>query len=444
MSSSVSSGPPISSKLPESRDPHRGRCSGIGVPVDRIVKPSHAAGHVYALDRWLAGQLWEAIGDPAVHFVLWDGREVPEGNSSPVARVVVHDRPTLLKLVVGADLHFGDAYSAGRIDVEGDLLALLESIFRADSARWKPPGRVRAALATWQRQQQSNTVAGSRSNIHHHYDIGNEFYQLWLDKQMLYTCAYFPSPETTLEEAQVAKMDLICRKLWLRPGETVVEAGCGWGALACHMAGNYGVLVKAYNVSHEQIEYARARARAEGLASRVEFIEDDYRNIAGQFDAFVSIGMLEHVGVEHYQELGGVIHRCLRPDGRGMIHTIGRDFPDRLNRWIERRIFPGANPPSLCEMMEVFEPWRLSVLDVENLRLHYAQTIRHWLARFEAAADRVAAMFDESLVRAWRLYLIGSIAAFTCGTLQLFQVLFARNAMNQIPWTRDRLYDSSA
>ena len=295
-----------------------------------------------------------------------------------------------------------------------------------------------AALAEWRRKPRANTLGGSRSNIHHHYDIGDDFYRLWLDREMVYTCAFFPSPEVSLEEAQTAKMELVCRKLWLKPGETVVEAGCGWGALALYMARHYGVTVKAYNVSREQIRHARERAKAEGLEGRVEFIEDDYRTIRGQFDVFASIGMLEHVGADHYRQLGEVIHRCLRPAGRGILHTIGRDYPGCLNAWIERRIFPGAYAPSLREIMNVLEPRSFSVLDVENLRLHYALTLQHWLDRFEAAAPRVEEMFDEAFVRAWRLYLVGSLAAFRTGSLQLFQVLFARHGSNEIPWTRKR------
>ncbi len=233
-------------------------------------------------------------------------------------------------------------------------------------------------------------------------------------------------------------MELICRKLWLKPGETVVEAGCGWGALALYMARNYGVTVKAYNVSREQIRTARERAKAEGLEARVEFIEDDYRTIRGQFDVFTSIGMLEHVGTNCYHQLGEVIHQCLRPAGRGIVHTIGRDYPGRLNEWIQRRIFPGAYAPSLREIMDVLEPRSFSVLDVENLRLHYALTLQHWCNRFEAAAPRVEEMFDAAFVRAWRLYLVGSVAAFRTGSLQLFQVVFARHGSNEIPWTRKR------
>ena len=280
----------------------------------------------------------------------------------------------------------------------------------------------------------------ARENIHHHYDIGNDFYRLWLDKEMVYSGAYFATPAMTLDEAQRAKLNYVCRKLWLRPGETVVEVGGGWGALALLMARDYGATVKSFNISREQIQYARHRAQAEGLDSRVEFIEDDYRNITGRFDALVSLGMLEHVGARHYDEFGRMMDRCLSPAGRGLIQSIGQDQQDETNPWIERRIFPGTYPPTLRQMTDLFEPSGFSILDVENLRLHYAQTLRHWLRRFEASADRVAEMFDHRFVRMWRLYLAGSCAAFTSGNLQLFQVVFARPGVNDIPWNRARLY----
>jgi cyclopropane-fatty-acyl-phospholipid synthase len=247
----------------------------------------------------------------------------------------------------------------------------------------------------------------------------------------------------SLEEAQAAKIDHVCRKLELKPGQTVVEAGCGWGALARHMAKHYGVTVKAYNISHQQLTYARARAQQEGLSDRVEYIEDDYRNIRGQYDAFVSVGMLEHVGLPNYPVLGAVALNVLRENGRGLIHSIGRNRPGTMSAWIERRIFPGAHPPCLSEMMQIFEPHNFSVLDVENLRLHYARTLAHWLERFEANADKVEAMTDSAFVRAWRLYLAGSMASFTAGDLQLFQVTFAHGNCNEVPWTRWRLYNET-
>jgi cyclopropane-fatty-acyl-phospholipid synthase len=285
-----------------------------------------------------------------------------------------------------------------------------------------------------------NTLAGSRDNIHHHYDIGNEFYALWLGETMAYTCAYYPTPDATLDEAQIAKMHHVCRKLRLKPGESVVEAGCGWGVFALHMARHYGVRVRAFNISHEQIAFARERAAREGLARQVEYVEDDYRSITGQYDAFVSIGMLEHVGVRNYETLGRIAQTSMGSCGRGLIHTIGRNRPGYLQPWIEKSIFPGAHPPALSEMAQIFEPWDLSILDVENLRLHYAQTLRQWLTGYEAASERVRAMFDEKFVRMWRLYLAGSVAAFSTGTLQLFQVLFAPRGNNDIAWTRSHLY----
>jgi cyclopropane-fatty-acyl-phospholipid synthase len=232
----------------------------------------------------------------------------------------------------------------------------------------------------------------------------------------------------------------VSRKLRLQPGETVIEAGCGWGSLALHMARHHGVRVRAYNISGAQIAYARERATAEGLDGQVEFIEDDYRNIDGQCDAFVSVGMLEHVGTENYPALGDVIERCLGAHGRGLLHSIGRDQPWPMNAWIERRIFPGAYPPTLRELLAVLEPAGFSVLDVENLRLHYAKTLEHWLARFEARADEIQGRYDASFVRAWRLYLAGSLAAFLTGWLQLFQVVFTRSGENAIPWNRAYLY----
>jgi cyclopropane-fatty-acyl-phospholipid synthase len=374
--------------------------------------------------------------------VLPDGEEVAVSSAPPVARVVIEDRATLWKLALRPMLEFGEAYTARRLDVEGNLVDLLVAVYQMGGSVQTGSflTRYAAYLQYW---LDSNTLSRSKKHIHHHYDIGNDFYQLWLDEELVYTCAYFPTPSTGLEAAQRAKMDLVCRKLWLRPGETVVEAGCGWGAMALHMARYYGVSVRAFNISHEQIAYARRKAEALGLTSRVEFVEDDYRNVSGHCDAFVSVGMLEHVGPNHYHELGQTIDRALSPTGRGLIHSIGQNHGGRaLNPWIRRRIFPGAYPPALREMAALLEPWGFTVCDVENLRLHYAQTLWHWLARFEAAEERVREMFDPAFVRMWRLYLAGSRAAFLAGELQLFQVVFARPQTNEVPWTRAVLYQS--
>jgi cyclopropane-fatty-acyl-phospholipid synthase len=398
----------------------------------------NSKGRVYGIDTWMVRTFLKTIGDPALRVILWDGKEVAGDGSTPAVGILIRDRATLRRLLVNPLLHFGDDYSAGRIEVEGGLVALLETVYRA-MARTPRFNKVSDPAAYRQNQPKLNSLSGSRQNIHHHYDIGNDFYQLWLDAEMLYTCAYFPDQVATLEDAQIAKMDLVCRKLRLQAGQTVVDAGCGWGALARYMARRYGVTVKAFNISHEQIAYARQQARTGSLDGRVEYIEDDYRNISGRYDAFVSVGMLEHVGPDHYQELGRVIDRSLTEQGLGLIHTIGQNRATPMGPWFLKRIFPGSYPPTLRELMAVLEPWGFTVLDVENLRLHYAKTVEHWLERFELHHDRIQGMFDECFVRAWRLYLSGCITNFSIGTLQLFQVVFSRPANNRIPWTRSHL-----
>ncbi len=391
-----------------------------------------------SLEGRLLARLLARLGDPALEFVLWNGERIAPAGCEPLCRVRIPSRGTLLGILADPQVRFPDAYSDGSIQIEGDLVRLLEAIYLAGARAPAPSalGRLIAHL----RRPHLNTLAGSRANIHHHYDIGNPFYSLWLGQTMAYTCAYYPSAEATLDVAQTAKMDHVCRKMRLRPGERVVEAGCGWGTFALHMARHYGVKVRAFNISREQVAYARERAEREGLAGQVEYVQDDYRNISGRYDAFVSVGMLEHVGVANYEGLGAVVARSLGDNGRGLIHSIGRNYPAPLQPWIERRIFPGAGPPSLGQMMRIFEPWDLSILDVENLRLHYAQTLRHWLELFEAASDQVERMFDAKFVRTWRMYLAGSIAGFTTGTLQLFQVLFATRQNNDVPMTRAHLY----
>ena len=390
-----------------------------------------------ALDRFVARKILEARGNPPVAFRLWDGTEVGEGLETAIARLRIADRRTLWRLAAQGDLGFGDAYSEGQLEVEGDLVQLMTTLFSVE----EPDGWLTRMMVRRRRpQSRTHTLRGSRESIHHHYDIGNDFYALWLDAAMVYTCAYFPIPTASIEEAQEAKLEHVCRKIQLRPGERVLEAGCGWGSLALHMARRHGARVTAFNISHEQIAYAREQAERAGLRSQVDFVHDDYRNAGGSYDAFVSVGMLEHVGPENYETLGRVIDRCLHVDGRGLIHSIGRPKSTPMNRWIERRIFPGSYCPTLSEMAAILEPWNFCVLDAENLRLHYAKTLEHWLERFEKNADRVRARFDERFVRTWRLYLAGSIAAFLSGSFQLFQLVFARATTRAIPWTREYLY----
>jgi cyclopropane-fatty-acyl-phospholipid synthase len=376
-----------------------------------------------------------AIGSPPLRLVLWNGASY--GPPDAVGAVRIHDRAALARLLLDVEMQAGELYAAGRLGLEGDLVPLVKVAFGSNMdggllQRMVPRRLLDRVLRT--------DPASARANAQHHYDAGNEFYALWLDERMLYTCAYFPSPTDSLEDAQLAKMDHVCRKVGLQPGERVIEAGCGWGSLALHMARYYGASVRAFNVSREQLAYAREQAEKQGLASRIEFIEDDYRNASGRCDRFVSVGMLEHVGLAHYRDLGRVIERTLERQGTGFVHTIGRARARRLSRWITHRIFPNAYAPSLSEMMQIFEPFDFAVLDVENLRRHYALTLRHWLARYERSLARIEGLVGAEQMRAWRLYLAGSVAAFELGTLQLFQVVFSRSDNARIPWTRVHQY----
>ena len=378
------------------------------------------------LDRRALALIQRGLRPAPIRLVLWDGFAL-EPPGSAVASVVFQTRGSVLRCVWDPQLYFGEAYMSGALEVHGDLLALLEAIYRA----------IPRTRRSWRPWQTANGTRAARENVHHHYDLGNDFYRLWLDRELVYTCAYFPTPEVTLEDAQIAKLDLVCRKLRLSPGEHVIEAGCGWGALALYMARHYGVTVQAFNLSSEQIAYARRRAAEEKLADRVEFVQDDYRAVRGTCDAFVSVGMLEHVGVKHYETLGRIVDRTLSTSGRGLLHFIGRNQRAPLNPWIRKRIFPGGYAPTLREVFErVLEPVGLSVVDVENLRLHYAKTLEHWRHRFNDAAREVEARFDARFMRAWELYLAGSQAAFSAGSMQLFQVVFARGRSNALPWTR--------
>jgi cyclopropane-fatty-acyl-phospholipid synthase len=387
-------------------------------------------------DRWLAAGVQRMIEPAAVRLVLWDGSSSYAGVRPSIGDLLVGDRRTLLGLALNPDLWFGESYMSGRLEVRGPLEPVIEALTANAPLTTSWFQRLKMAYG------RSNSFEHARHNVHHHYDLGNRFYQLWLDRELVYTCAYFADPAMSLEEAQVAKLDLVCRKLRLRPGETVVEAGCGWGALAVHMARHYGVKVKAFNVSREQLTYAKDRAAREGLSDRIDFIDDDYRNVSGDFDAFVSVGMLEHVGRQHYQSLADVLRRCLkREGGRGLLHFIGRDVPRPLNAWITRRIFPGAYPPTLAEVTtSVLAPCGMSVIDVENLRLHYRETLSHWSERFASATDQVRATYGEAFRRAWELYLAGSQAAFATGWMQLFQVVFAPRESPPPSWTRADVY----
>lgn len=335
-------------------------------------------------------------------------------------------------------LSFGDAFSRGELRVVGDLAKLMEEFHRATPSKSALLHRVRKWMRT--ALNRPNSYGRARPSIEAHYNLGNEFFQKWLDPEMMYTCALFATESTSLGDAQLAKMEQAARKLRLRPGQRVVDAGSGWGGFGIYLAKNYGVSVDGYCLASDQVDFANARAKTNGVADRVRFHLSDYREINGSFDRFVSMGMLEHVGKSHHRDLATVINQCLAPGGIGLLHSEGRMRNGEINEWFERRVFPGAYIPSLAEMVGVVDSARCTVFDVENLGPHYALTLERWLANFDRVMDEVRGEYGEEFVRLWRLYLTSGMAAFRAGALHLFQIVFARNGERSLPLTREDLY----
>jgi cyclopropane-fatty-acyl-phospholipid synthase len=378
-----------------------------------------------------------------VEVAYWDGVVKQYGIGKPHHRITFRRAAAARRLLKGVSLGFGEGYMIGEIEVEGDLQELLALPSRLESGT----GGLAffTAVSEWAVSLRNrNTPAGSRRNITRHYDISNDFYKLWLDRNLQYTCSYFTDPGRDLDASQTDKMDYICKKADLQPGQTVIETGCGWGGLAVYAAKKYGVNVRAYNISREQISYGRKLAEEAEVEDRVAFLDADYRSAEGAYDRFISIGMLEHVGKENYRTFVEIIRRTLKHGGRGVVHFIGKITPKRRDAWLDKYIFPGGYMPSLSEVLIPFEKAGLNVRDVENLRLHYARTLDHWARRFESEIDKVREEFDERFIRMWRLYLNSSSVGFKWGGLALYQIVFTNGLDNREELTREYLYSKGS
>jgi len=289
--------------------------------------------------------------------------------------------------------------------------------------------------------QQYNPVSRSHRNVAHHYDLSATLYDLFLDADRQYSCAYFPTPGITIEEAQANKKRHIASKLLLKPGQKVLDIGCGWGGMALYLARECGVEVTGLTLSTEQLKVAQSRAQAAGLADRVTFELCDYRVHQGSYDRIVSVGMFEHVGVPQYPVFFAKVQELLKPDGVALLHSIGRmDGPAGTNPWIRKYIFPGGYSPALSEVLPVTEQLKLWVTDIEVLRLHYAETLKAWRQRFNANRERIRALYDERFCRMWEFYLAGSEMAFRHQGHLVFQMQLAK-AVDAVPMTRDYMID---
>lgn len=394
------------------------------------------------MNRLLHGIVERLVRSGSLRVTGPDGTSGIFGDGSgPSVHVIVHTHHAERAIVFDPMLALPEAYMSGELEViEGDVLELLHIVYRnmgpggVEVAWSKALESFRIAL---RRLQQVNTAARARKNVEYHYDLSREFYRLFLDEDMQYSCAYFARPDMTLEEAQLAKKRHISAKLDLRPGQQVLDIGSGWGGMALHMASSFDVDVLGVTLSGEQHTLATDRAHQMGLQNRVHFEIRDYRDLRERFDRIVSVGMFEHVGVNHYHAFFDRIAALLKPDGVMVLHSIGRSGPPAAtSAFIRKHIFPGGYIPALSEVLPHIERAGLIVTDVEIFRLHYAETLMHWRKRFLANRARVVEIYDERFARMWDFYLAASETAFRWQDLMVFQIQIAlRNDV--LPITRD-------
>jgi len=369
--------------------------------------------------------------------------EAGGGGAGPDVTLQLHDKALLFKLVQDFTLHLGEAYMDGRVTMnQGTLYDLLElfamNYHEAPIMPWDVIADLFSPIERFIQQQ--NSLSLSRKNVAHHYDLSADFFKLFLDSDMQYSCAYFARTENDLARAQLDKKRLIASKLLLKKGMRVLDVGCGFGGLAIYLARTFGVEVTGITLSKEQYRVAAERAREAGLEHLVQFRMKDYREETGSYDRIVSVGMFEHVGLEHYREFFSQIRNLLNDDGVALLHSIGRiDVPGTPDNWVNKYIFPGGYAPALSEVLPVVEKAGLWTTDIELLRLHYAKTLASWRANFDQQRESVKKMYDERFCRMWEFFLVGAEMDFRYGRMAVFQMQLAKS-LHTVPLTRDYMF----
>lgn len=373
----------------------------------------------------------------AVTVTYPDGSRHTYGTGKPYFHLKFRTNAALRALLRNTTLGFGESYANGDIEVDGDL----ENIGRlvSENARALKP----LSLNRFTHTRVRNRRQKQRRFIAHHYDLGNDFYKLWLDRSMTYSCAYFRSETDTLEQAQQQKIDHILTKLQLQPGMSLLDIGSGWGELLITAAKRYGVTGHGVTLSSEQYKHSVKAAKEAGVADLLTFELINYQDLTdrgAQFDRIVSVGMFEHVGRGNQQDYYRAVARMLKPGSISVLHTITNQVETAADPWIDKYIFPGGYIPAVREVVHDLPSHDLHLIDYENLRIHYALTLEEWLRRFESHQKKVTLMYDERFYRMWRLYLASSAAGFRYGDLSLSQFVFTKGLNNELPLTREFMY----
>lgn len=371
----------------------------------------------------------------------WDGIEEKYGQGEPEFKIIFHDKIPESKLFKDISLAFGEAYMDGIIDFEGDLQQIIEIAYQGGSSLLEK--KAFKEMKGFFRFRKGISLKQQEKDIQHHYDLGNDFYALWLDETMSYSCAYFTSPEDSLHQAQLNKIDYTLKKLQLHSGERLLDIGSGWGWLIIRAAQQYGVKAVGITLSREQYRKTKERIEELGLTGQVDVRLMDYRDLAKsgeKFDKVVSVGMVEHVGHANLPKYFAAVHKLLVPQGLSLLHSITGLIEGPCNKWITKYIFPGGYIPSTRELIGLFPDYDFHLLDVESLRLHYAQTLDQWSKNFERHVDFVREKYGERFVRMWRLYLNACAASFRSTGLNIHQIVFSQGLNNNLEMNRSFLY----
>lgn len=373
----------------------------------------------------------------AIKVTYWDGTTVTYGPGKPYNHITVKTAAAGRAILKNMSLGFNEGYMDGTINVTGDLRNIVRLLAENRSVF------IKLGAAQLLRPNRRNSRHRQAHQIQHHYDLGNDFYKLWLDRSMTYSCAYFHKPSDSLDTAQGQKVEYILRKLQLSPGQSLLDIGSGWGNLLITAAKQYGVQGLGITLSKEQLRHSQVAAKRAGVADKVRFELTNYQDLATssqEFDRIVSVGMFEHVGKGNHKAYYKAVQQLLKPQGLSVLHTITQEREHKVDPWIDKYIFPGGYLPSVREIVRAMPRYDFKLMDYENLRMHYAMTLDNWLERFERNRKQVVAMYDERFYRMWRLYLSHCSSDFRYWNISLSQYVFTKGLNNDLPLTRKHLY----
>lgn len=380
----------------------------------------------YFATRWKGPAVAVQVGGTTTTF----------GSGTPETTIHIKNPAVIRRLTMKPSLAFGEGYMRGDIEVEGNLMDVLQGFYllMGDTR-----GTAISQITEMARRFTMTPVSPNAGvkNAEHHYNVGNDFYKLWLDPSLAYTCAYYANEDDDLETAQRQKFELVCRKARLQPGQKVVDLGCGWGGLMFHAVEHYDVHATGYVAAREQATYIEEEAKRRGLEDKITVHCADWRDATGTFDRVLSVGMLEHVGLKRYAQFFGLVKSLLSEKGIALVHTIGRMQPSAISDpWIDKYIFPGYFVPAPEEMAHYAAAAGLHITDLENLWQHYTKTLHHWAENYDKHREKIIEMYGEEFDRMWWLYLLGSEAAFKWGALNLWQIVVTKD--KQVPWPLQR------